>query len=115
MEQWDTSYKRAEIKKFLYERVKELKEYSKDEFKTLVRDNDLHNEIFNTDYYMVYTGECEDWLGDHVFEVIRTVKEYEEFQFGEVTTDITDPCKLVNMYVYIVGEELIADHSYIEE
>ena len=37
MEQWDTSYKRAEIKKFLYQRVKELKEYSKDEFKTLVR------------------------------------------------------------------------------
>ena len=64
---------------------------------------------------MVYTGECEDWLGNHVFEVIRTVKEYEELNFGEVTTDITDPCKLVNMYVYIVGEELIADHSYIEE
>ena len=117
MEQWDTSYKRAEIKKFLYQRVKELKEYSKDEFKTLVRDNELHNEIFNTDYYMVYTGECEEWLGDHVFEVIRTVQEYEEFQFGELTDKevLTDPCKLVNMYVYIVGEELISEDPKLHD
>ena len=113
----NTSYKRAEIKKYLYERVKELKEYSKDEFKTLVRDNELHNEIFNTDYYMVYTGECEEWLGDHVFEVIRTVQEYEEFHFGELTDKevLTDPCKLVNMYVYIVGEELISEDPKLHD
>ena len=34
----------------------------------------------------------------------------EEDNFGEVTTDITDPTKLVNMYVYIVGEELIGEN-----
>jgi len=111
VESWDTSYKRDEIQNYLDERVSEIKKYDKDEFNKLVRDGELHNEIFNTDYYMVYTGECEDWLGDHVFEVIRTVKEYEEFQFGEVTTDITDPCKLVNTYVYIVGEELIGEDT----
>ena len=106
----ETYYKRAEIKKYLDDRVKELKEYSKDELKRLIKDNELHNEIFNTDYYLIYTGECEEWLGSETFEIMRTVKEYEEHNFGEVTTDLTDPCKLVNMYVYIVGEKLIYDN-----
>jgi len=117
MEEWDTSYKRKEIKDFLYERVKELKEYDPKRLKELIKDNELHNEIFNTDYYMVYTGECEEWLGDHVFDVIRTVQEYEEFQFGELTDKevLTDPCKLVNMYVYIVGEDLISEDPKLHD
>jgi len=105
----DTYYKRDEIKKFLDDRIKD---YSKDELKRLIKDNELHNEIFNTDYYLIYTGECEEWLGSKTFEIMRTVKEYEEDNFGEVTTDLTDPCKLVNMYVYIVGEELIYNKKY---
>jgi len=102
----DTSYKRAEIKKFLNNT---LRDYGKEEVTKLIRDGELHNQIFNTDYYLVYTGECEDWLGDKVFDVIRTITEYEKDNFGEVTTDLSDPCKLVNMYVYIVGEELIGE------
>ena len=103
----DTSYKKAEIKKFLDDRVKD---YSKEELDRLIEDGELHNEIFNTDYYIVYTGEAEEWLGTKAFDVMRTVKEYEEENFGEVNTDITDPVKLVNMYVYIVGEELIGEN-----
>lgn len=103
----DTSYKKAEIKKFLDDRVKD---YSKEELDRLIEDGELHNEIFNTDFYIAYTGEAEEWLGNKVFDIIRTVKEYEEDNFGEVTTDITDPTKLVNMYVYIVGEELIGEN-----
>ena len=104
-----THYKRDEIKNFLDNKIIEMKKYDPKELKQLIEDGDLHNEIFNTDYYLTYTGECEEWLGDHVFDVIRTVKDYEDDNFGEVTTDISDPCKLVNMYVYIVGEELISE------
>jgi hypothetical protein len=102
----ETYYKRAEIKKYLDDRLRDMgiKEIHK-----LIKDGELHNEIFNTDYYMVYTGECEDWLGKEAFDIIRTVKEYEQDNFGETFTDLSDPCKLVNMYVYIVGEELIQE------
>ena len=107
----DLTYKRDEIKKYLNDRVKELKEYSKDEYNTLVRDGDLHNEIFNTDYYIIGTYEAKKWLGDQAFDVIGIIKEYEEDNFGEVTTELDNPEKVVNMYVYIVGEDVINEGS----
>ena len=110
----DLTYKRAEIKKFLNDKVKELKEYSKDEYNTLVKDGDLHNEIFNTDYYIIGTYEAKQWLGDQAFDVIGIIKEYEEDNFGEVTTELDNPEKVVNMYVYIVGEDLIGEDSRFE-
>jgi len=103
----DLTYKRTEIKKYLNDRVKELKEYSKDEYNTLVKDGDLHNEVFNTDYYIIGRYEAKKWLGDQVFDVIGIIQEYEQDNFGEVTTELTEPEKVVNMYVYIVGEDLI--------
>ena len=35
------------------------------------------------------------------------MQEYEKFNFGEVTTDLSDPFKLLNMLVYILGEEFL--------
>jgi hypothetical protein len=104
-----TNHKRDEIKKYLDDRVKELKEYDKDRLKQLIKDNELHNEIFNTDYYIIGKYEAGQWLGDEAFQIIGMVKEYEEDNFGEVTTDLSEPEKVVNMYAYIVGEELIGD------
>ena len=71
----DLTYKRDEIKKYLNDRVKELKEYSKDEYNTLVKDGELHNEVFNTDYYIIGTYEAKKWLGDQVFDVIGIILE----------------------------------------
>ena len=110
----DLTYKRDEIKKFLNDRVKELKEYSKDEYNTLVRDGDLHNEVFNTDYYIIGRYEAKKWLGDQVFDIIGIIQEYEQDNFGEVTTELTEPEKVVNMYVYIVGEDLINEDPRFE-
>jgi hypothetical protein len=42
-----------------------------------------------------------------VYEAISTVKEYEEDNFGQVTTDFSEPERVVNMYVYILGEEVL--------
>ena len=35
------------------------------------------------------------------------LKEYENDNFGEVNTDFSDPEKVVNMYVYIIGEYIV--------
>jgi hypothetical protein len=101
------NHKRTEIENYLRNQVKELKEYDEKRLIQLIKDGDLHNEIFNTDYYIIGTYEAKKWLGDFAFEAIDKIKEYEEDNFGEVNTDLSDPEKVVNMYVYIIGEELI--------
>tara|TARA_A100001201_G_C4050325_1_gene189467 strand:+ start:82 stop:396 length:315 start_codon:yes stop_codon:yes gene_type:complete len=68
---------------------------------------ELHHEIFNTDYYIIGYANCIQWLSNSAFEVMDIIKEYEQFHFGEIYTDLTDPEKVVNMYVYIIGEELL--------
>ena len=107
----DLTYKRDEIKEFLDERIEEMKEYDIKNLKQLIKDGDIHNEIFNTDYYIIGTYEAKKWLGDQAFDVIGIIKEYEEDNFGEVTTELDNPEKVVNMYVYIVGEDLINEGS----
>ena len=44
------------------------------------------------------------------FDVINFIKEYEQDNFGEVYTDLSDPEKIVNMYAYIIGEEIVSDY-----
>ena len=69
---------------------------------------DLHNEIFNTSYFCNSEKDAKKYLEDYgVFQAIEEVTQYEKFHFGEVTTDISNPCKLINMLVYIKGEEIL--------
>ena len=77
---------------------------------------DLHNEVFNTDYYIIGTYEAEKALEQYgTFEAIRKIKEYENDNFGEVLTDLSDPEKIANMLYYIVGNEAIQDlYEYSE-
>ena len=76
---------------------------------------DLHNEVFNTDYYIIGTWQAKEALNEYdVSDAIETVQEYEESNFGEVYTDITNPEALVNMLYYIIGEEVIGEMCDIE-
>ena len=71
---------------------------------------DLHNELFNTDYYYTYPGEAIKAFNKiNVFDAIGIIVEYEKDNFGEVNTDFTDPCAVANMLYYIVGEEVLCD------
>jgi len=71
---------------------------------------DLHNEVFNTDYYIIGTYQAKEALKEYdVFEAIGKVQEYEKDNFGEIYTDLSDPEKLVNMLFYIIGEEVFYD------
>lgn len=69
---------------------------------------DLHNEVFNMDYYVCYYDEAVSILGNKVYDAIGKIMDYEKFNFGEVNTDFIDPCAVVNMLWYIIGEEELA-------
>ena len=98
-------FKKAEIKEY-------FDDYINDQDKEWIEDNkdDLHYHAFNTDYYIIGTHRCALWLEDQVFNVIEVIKEYEQFNFGEIFTDFSEPEKVVNMYTYIVGEEIVSDY-----
>ena len=66
--------------------------------------SDLTHEAFNTDYYIIGTAQAEKALEEYgVFSAIREVQDYEKENFGEISTDLSDPEKLANMLFYIVG------------
>ena len=69
--------------------------------------DDLHHALFNTDYYIIGIYEAKKWCGENVFNIIETIREYEELNFGEGSTDFSNPENVVNMYVYLLGEEIL--------
>lgn len=76
---------------------------------------DLHNEVFNTNYYIIGTYRAKEALREYdVFDAIELVQTYEKEQFGEIYTDLSNPEKLINMVYYIVGDEVIGEMYEIE-
>ena len=76
---------------------------------------DLHNEVFNTDYYIIGTYEAKEALREYdVFEAIELVQTYEKENFGEVYTELGNPEKLINMVYYVIGADVIAEMYGIE-
>ena len=100
-------FKQNEIEEYAIETIKEHLEYDKDYLDKDI--SEIHHDLFNTDYYLIYYSECEKWLGSNVFRCIEEIKEYEEWNFGEITTDVSNSEKVVNMYVYIIGEYILED------
>jgi len=78
---------------------------------------DLHNELFNTDYFIIGYYAAEEWLKNNpgIFAAIDEIKEYEQSNFGEVTTDLSSSERVVNMYAYIKGEEILSDCPTIQK
>ena len=79
--------------------------------------DEWHFHSFNEDYYLIGYYNCEQWLIKHkvsTFEAIDEVVTYEKECFGEVNTKINAE-SVVNMYVYIKGEELMSGIDTLEE
>ena len=76
---------------------------------------DLHNEVFNTDYYVTGTAEAKTILGENVFDAVGRIYSYEKDNFGEIYTDLSEPMKVVNMLYYIIGEEVMYDSDEFKE
>jgi hypothetical protein len=79
--------------------------------------SEIHNEVFNSDYFIIGRFEAEKWLINNggIFNAIEIIKDYENDNFGEVNTDFSEPEKVCNMYVYILGEELINGLKFIQD
>tara|TARA_R110001606_G_scaffold147894_1_gene287919 strand:- start:595 stop:933 length:339 start_codon:yes stop_codon:yes gene_type:complete len=108
-------YKKEEIKDYFDSYINENKTFLKENYPTTWLD-DLHHNAFNSDYYIIGTYRAKLWLDDMVFDVIEHIREYEDMHFGEVTTDFSSPERVVNMYVYIIGEEIVSDYvNQLEE
>lgn len=88
----------------------------------MVEDNEVHHEVFNTDYFIIGYYESAQWISknfDDAFNAIEIVKEYEVENFGEMVTDINSE-KIANMLSYICGEEVyyslnMDDESTVED
>jgi hypothetical protein len=101
-------YKYEEIKSYFEDFINNqdqsyIKEHRRDA-------STIHHDAFNNDHYIIGRYEAKKWLGDEVFDIINIIKEYEMDHFGEVNTDFSEPERVVNMYTYIVGEQIVYDY-----
>ena len=72
--------------------------------------DEWHFLCFIQDYYIIGYYDCSQWLKKHEidpFQAVAICQEYEENNFGEITTKYDNSEKTVNMLAYIFGEELI--------
>ena len=99
--------KKKEIREFCIERLQEIADYDTVHDFKLRYVSDLHNDIFNTDYYIIGYYKAEQWLGSDTFRCIEDIVQYEKSNFGEVNTDFSSAEAVVNMWVYIHGSEII--------
>ena len=100
-------YKQEEIKEYALDMIKERLEYDKEYLNQDI--GEIHHDLFNTDYYIIGYYKAEKWLSNNVFKAIEEIKEYEQDNFGEITTDLSSSESVVNMYVYIIGEYILND------
>jgi len=107
MKSYTMKQKENEIREFCLERLEEIADYKGFEDFSEMDISDLHHQIFNEDYYIVGYYQAEQWLGTDTFRVIAEIRDYEEMSFGESHTDFSSSEAVVNMYVYILGEEVI--------
>mgnify|MGYP003136457748 CR=1 FL=1 len=99
-------YKRKEIAEYFNDYIRENDGQL---FEDKYFYDDIHHYCFNENYYINYTNEAKEWLGDETLNIIDFIIEYEEFHFGKVSTDFSSPFHIANMYAYIIGEEVVND------
>tara|TARA_A100001201_G_C4059931_1_gene192370 strand:+ start:215 stop:589 length:375 start_codon:yes stop_codon:yes gene_type:complete len=95
-------YKREEIKNYIIDNISYLNG---------IHTDDIHYELFNIDHYLIGYYNCEKWLIDGelnwTFEIINYIITYEQDNFGKVSTNFGSSEDVVNMYVYIIGEQIL--------
>jgi len=72
--------------------------------------DDWHHIAFNEDYYIIGYYQASEWLKKHnidTFEAIGVCQEWEENVLGEKQKSYDNSETTVNMYVYVMGEELL--------
>lgn len=100
--------------------IKQIEDYGLDNLDELISSNsliescDLHNKLYNEDYFIIYTYNAEKFLEEYgTFVAIRLVQGYEKDNFGEVNTDLSSPEKVANMVAYIEGEKFLNKSKHL--
>lgn len=77
---------------------------------------DLHQHAFNDDYYIIGHYKAKQWLGDQAMEVVAYIQNYQKENWGEDEIETfldedgsIDYERIVNMYTYCRGQELVWD------
>ena len=74
--------------------------------------SDLHHYLLNQDYFIIGYYKAEQWLKkDSIFNAIEKIKDYEQTNFGQVSTDLSCSEKVANMLAYILGEEILYNND----
>lgn len=77
--------------------------------------DEVHQRLFNEDYFIIGYYQAEQWLlKDSIFEAIGKIQEYENFNFGEVTTKLDNSETVANMLAYIKGEEVLRECEVLD-
>ena len=71
---------------------------------------ELHDNVFNSELEFIYDHEAIDELNNYgTWEAINTVKHYQQDNYGEIVTDLSNPCDVANYLYYIESEQLISE------
>ena len=74
--------------------------------------SDLHHYLLNEDYFIIGYYQAEQWLKkDSIFNAIEIIKNYENDNFGQVSTDLSSSENVANMLAYILGEEILFNND----
>ena len=102
----------------MYKQKEDVKEYIIDQLESDVGLNqhisDLHHYLLNEDYFIIGSWRAEEWLkkdDSSIFEAIETIREYEQSNFGQVSTDLSSSENVANMLAYILGEEILYNND----
>ena len=102
----------------MYKQKQDVKEYIIDQLESDVgldqHISDLHHYLLNEDYFIIGSYRAEQWLkkdDSSVFEAIETIREYEQSNFGQVSTDLSSSENVANMLAYILGEQILFNNN----
>ena len=72
--------------------------------------DDVFNDLFNSDYYIIGYKEAEEALKEYgIFNALEEVQQFNVENFGHWDTDYIDPEKIANMLEYIHASEYMQD------
>jgi len=102
------------------EQLQDVKNYIIDQLESNVgldqHISDLHHYLLNENYFIIGYWKAEQWLkkdNGSIFEAIETIKDYEQSNFGQVSTDLSSSENVANMLAYILGEQILYNnHTY---
>ena len=111
---------REDVKEYILDQLKdELRHINEDDnFSSGVMNCDgaeLPNRFLNENYFIIGTRKAKQWLGDQTFEAIEKIREYEQDNFGEVSTKFDCPQSVANMLAYVLGEEILQSSDHLNK